>query len=138
MPLNQLKVDQEEEAIRLAIRDLPDEIRARVFSEIGSKIRDPDTYAVLNYTLMAGLHHFYLGQYLRAISEAICFLIGVYLIYYGGTTVDGHMLMYLGIVIVAVLLVIELVGLFRAQIIVQNFNNRESRRILNKYSALPG
>jgi len=132
--LNKKQVDAEEEAIRQEIRALPDNMRVKVFSEANEKIRDPDTYAALNYGLIAGLHHFYLGKYWRAFLEAILFLIGVYLIYYGGTTKNGHFLMYFGIAITVALVVLELVALFRAQIIVQDFNNQKTRAILKKYS----
>lgn len=135
MPLNKLKVNAEEESIRLAIRELPDEIRAQVFAEVGTGLRDPDTYALLNWTLMAGLHHLYLGKYFRFISELGGFLLGLYMIFRGGTEVDGHVLMFLGIAIIAVLVVVEWVELFRAQIVVQDFNNRASRDILRKYQA---
>lgn len=133
MTLSKLKVDAEEESIRLAIRQLPDEIRAQVFTEVGTRLRDPDTYAVLNWALVTGLHHFYLGKYVRGISELTAFLLGIYMIFRGGTEVDGHVLMFVGIAIVAVLIVVELMELFRAQIVVQDFNNRVSREILDKY-----
>lgn len=132
--LNKKQVDAEEEAIRHEIRALPDDTRAKVFSEVNEKIRDPDTYATLNYGLIAGFHHFYLGKYWRAVLEAILFLTGVYLIYYGGTIKNGHFLMFFGIAVTVALVVLELVALFRAQIIVQDFNNQKTRGILKNYS----
>ena len=133
MPLSKIRVNEEEESIRLDMQKLPDKIRAQAFSETGTKIRDPDTYAVLNYSLVTGLHHFYLGKYVRGIFEITAFLTSLYMIFRGGAEVDGHTLMFLGIAIVGILIVVELIELFRAQIVVQNFNNQVSRKILNKY-----
>lgn len=133
MLLSKLKVNHEQESIRIEMQKLPDEIRARAFSEIGDKLRDPDTYAVLNYALVTGLHHFYLGKFVRGTLELAAFLTGLYMIFRGGTEVNGYLLMYLGIVIVGILVVVELVELFRSQIVVQDFNNRVSRKVLDKY-----
>lgn len=134
--LDKTTVNQEEEAIRLAIREFPDETRARIYADITASLRDPDTYAVLNYSLVAGLHHFYLGKYLRGVLEFAGFLLGVYLIYRGGVEAGGHMIMYFGIALVAVLIVVELMELFRAQIVVQDYNNRISRQVLANHSAV--
>jgi len=135
VPLSKLKVNNEEESIRLEMQELPDEIRGQAYSEIGTKLRDPDTYAVLNFSLVTGLHHFYLGKFIRGILEFTAFLIGLYMILRGGTEVNGYVLMFLGIAIVGILVVVELMELFRAQVVVQDFNNRVSRKILDKYHA---
>ena len=60
--LDKNAVDNEEEALRSEINHLPDELRAQFYNEVKNKIKDPDTYAALNWFFICGLHHFYLGK----------------------------------------------------------------------------
>jgi len=78
--LDKTEVQAEEESLRLAIRDLPDEQRKRFYAIAKKKLKDPDTFAVLNYLFVTGLHHFYLGHWLRGIINLVVFIGGVSLI----------------------------------------------------------
>ena len=42
--------------------ELTDEQRKEYYDRFRREVRDPDTYAVLNYFFLAGLHHMYLGN----------------------------------------------------------------------------
>ncbi len=123
MMLKQSEVDAHEEEIRLAVRDLPDEVRKCYFQQAESRLKDPDTYAVLNYLFIAGLHHFYLGRWIRGLINLVVFGGGVYLLFLEQWKN--------GLIVIAVITVLELYALFRSQIIVQHYNNCISEEILD-------
>ena len=54
LSMDELK--QEEDAIRKEITALPDAKRKEYYRLEDKRIKDPDTYAVLNYFFLAGLH----------------------------------------------------------------------------------
>ncbi|MCL1484472.1 MAG: hypothetical protein MH208_08940 [Marinobacter sp.] len=59
--LKQEEVDAEEESLRKAARELSEEQRAEFYRQAGKVVKDPDTYAALNWFFIAGLHHFLSG-----------------------------------------------------------------------------
>jgi len=117
--LDKAEVQAEEESLRLAIRDLPDEQRKRFYAIAKKKLKDPDTFAVLNYLFITGLHHFYLGHWLRGIINLVVFIGGISLI------VAGLWTMGLGVIVGVSAL--EVYALFRSQLIVQDYNNQVMR-----------
>jgi putative component of membrane protein insertase Oxa1/YidC/SpoIIIJ protein YidD len=123
--LKKQQVEAEEESIRLATAQLTDEQRLVYLRTIKSQIKDPDTYATLNYSLCLGLHHFYLKQYARGVSELILALVAIAMVIEGSVWV-------LGILILLGLSVSEVMHLFRSEIIVQDYNNRIMRQALLK------
>jgi len=123
MMLKQSEVDAREEKIRLTVRELPDELRKRYFEEAESRLKDPDTYAVLNYLFIAGLHHFYLGRWIRGLINLVVFSGGVYLIYLEQWQN--------GLISIGAITIIELYALFRSQVIVKHYNNKISEAILD-------
>jgi TM2 domain-containing membrane protein YozV len=124
MLLNADTVDNEEEALRKLLAALDDEQKHIAWKEIDKRIRDPDTYATLNWFFICGLHHFYLGKYLRGTINLLLFLAGVI----GFLT--AHVLT--GVLLIATVTVIELYALFRSQVIVKDYNNRETRKVLDR------
>lgn len=118
LSMDELK--QEEDAIRKEITALPDAKRKEYYRLEDKRIKDPDTYAVLNYFFLAGLHHFYLGNELKGILNAMAMLIGILL--FG----------MFGWVLILIVLIIELPQLFRSQTIVQAHNNKVMRETLNE------
>ncbi|WP_332874929.1 TM2 domain-containing protein [Psychrosphaera ytuae] len=118
LSMDELK--QEEDAIRKEITALPDAKRKEYYRLEDKRIKDPDTYAVLNYFFLAGLHHFYLGNELKGILNAMAMLIGIIL--FG----------MFGWVLILIVLIIELPQLFRSQTIVQAHNNKVMRETLNE------
>jgi len=105
------------------VRELPDAQRKSYFEQAESRLKDPDTYAVLNYLFIAGLHHFYLGRWLRGLINLAVFGGGVYLMF-----LDQWRN---GFIVIGIITALELYALFRSQIIVQHYNNSISEEILD-------
>lgn len=120
--LDQRRVNADEESLRQQVRDLPDAARARFYSEVGERLRDPDTYAVLSYSLICGIHHLYLRRYGLWLLELILSVIGILLLLTPWLPA--------GVVLLIALLALELYCLFRSQVIVQDYNNRVMREVL--------
>ena len=109
------EVLEEEERLRKLIRQLPDDRRFLCHKKAEKQLKDPDTYATLNYIFIAGLHHFYLGKWLRGLFNISVFL--------GGAMMLFTPLAVIGVILIIVVSIIELYALFRSQIIVQSYNN---------------
>ncbi|WP_372628133.1 TM2 domain-containing protein [Arsukibacterium sp.] len=125
--LNQQQVDTEEEQLREQVAALPNEQRKVFYQQLKPLLRDPDTYATLNWCFIAGLHHFYLGQWQRGLVNLLVFTIGIVLLF--------TPLFLLGIAMLVLISVVELWALFRAQIIIQNWNNKTMHRLLQRLTA---
>lgn len=125
--LNQQQVDAEEERLRQRAAALPDEVRQAFYQQLSRELRDPDTYATLNWCFLAGLHHFYLGQWARGAVNLAVFIVGVILLFSAAS--------WLGLVLIVAISVVELWALFRAQIIIQDWNNQIMQRLLAHYGS---
>lgn len=123
MWLKQQQVDQQEEELREKIRAFPDQKRAEIFRQLRTELKDPDTYAALNWTLVAGLHHFYLSKWGRALVELAAFVFGIFLLFND---------IKVGLVFIVITLLVELVELMRSQITVQHHNNQLTKEIINR------
>ena len=121
--LKQDEVDAREEELRLIVRELPDEKRKAFYARAERDLKDPDTFAVLNYLFIAGLHHFYLGRWFRGIINLVVFGGSIYLMYLGQWQN--------GFIVFGTITVLELYALFRSQIIVKAYNNKLSKAILS-------
>jgi len=120
--LDQHRLNAEEETLRQRVRDLPDAARARFYADAGERLRDPDTYAVLNFSLICGIHHLYLRRYGLWLFELLLSVLGIVLLVTPWFA--------LGVVLLLALLGTELYCLFRSQLIVQDYNNRVMREVL--------
>jgi TM2 domain-containing membrane protein YozV len=118
------QVLEAEERLRKCVRALPDDKRLAFFKEAEQRLKDPDTYATLNYLFIAGLHHFYLGKWVRGLFNIIVFLAGVVMLFTPLTII--------GILFIAAITVVELYALFKSQVIVQAHNNRIMEQIYRK------
>jgi len=123
--LNQDEVERQEDELRQEINRLSDEHRSLFYSAVKKKIKDPDTYAALNWFFVTGLHHFYLGKWMSGLVDLAAFVLGV------GLMIAGHI--EVGIALIVVISVIELWALFRAQLIIQAWNNQLYRNELDKF-----
>ncbi|MFL1465054.1 TM2 domain-containing protein [Marinobacter sp. DUT-3] len=123
--LRQADVDSEEESLRRAIRELSDEQKSEFYQRARTAIKDPDTYAVLNWFFVVGLHHFYLRRWGRGMINLCSLLIAV------GLFMSGWVL--IGVCLLSIVYAWELWELFRSQIIVQDWNNRLYRDLLRRY-----
>ena len=108
-------IQEEEEHIRKLVRELPDDKRLLFFQQVEKNLKDPDTYATLNYLFIAGLHHFYLGKWARGLINLFIFLMGVVLLFTG--------LAIIGVLLIIAISLVELKALFKSQIIIQDYNN---------------
>ncbi|MDP3282573.1 MAG: TM2 domain-containing protein, partial [Nitrosomonas sp.] len=91
------------------------------FQQAEKELKDPDTYAALNALFVAGLHHFYLGQWVRGAINLFIFVAGMVFLF------AGHVAVGIGLLIAISL--VELKALFAAQIVVQDYNNAVMERI---------
>ncbi|SEQ13679.1 hypothetical protein [Nitrosomonas ureae] len=114
-------VQEEEERLRKLVRELPDDKRLQFFQQVETDLKDPDTYATLNFLFIAGLHHFYLGKWFRGLVNLSIFLLGVILLFTPAVI--------LGVFLLLAVTIIELKALFNSQIVVQEYNNDVMERI---------
>lgn len=122
--LNQAQVDQDEELLRSEIQNLDDAKKREFYKIVKTKVKDPDTYAVLNWFFITGLHHFYLGKWLMGFIDLSILIVGIVFLFVGQVGV--------GISLIVLITIIELWALFRSQIIVQDWNNQIQHKVLNR------
>ena len=109
-------VQAADEACQKRARALPEQQRRRYHQLCHQRLKDPDTYAVLNWFFIAGLHHFYLGKIRRGAVNLAIMALGVTLMTLGE-------LVFGALALTAVFL-IELPALLRSQTIVAAHNVR--------------
>lgn len=119
MTFEQLR--DEEEALRRQIRQLSDTQRKAYYRREGQRLKDPDTYAVLNYFFIAGLHHFYLGNRPRGLANLIVMIVGIILL---------PIFAPAGVIFLIAIVIWELPQLFKSQQIVHAYNNQVMRETL--------
>lgn len=124
LKLNSEAVEEHEEDIRLRVRELSDDEKKYYFRVFKSEMKDPDTYAVLNWFFVAGLHHMYLGYWLRGAVNLTILIIGISFLL--------TPFMPLGVIMIVGLLVVEMMALFRSQTVVAHHNNLVAERILEE------
>ncbi|MFA9240203.1 MAG: TM2 domain-containing protein [Candidatus Paceibacteria bacterium] len=122
--LNQEKVDENEEELRKKIQSLDDDTKRKFYKIVKKKVKDPDTYAALNWFFITGLHHFYLGKWLMGFIDLSVLVVGILLMFLGQFE--------LGIFLIVLISLIELWALFRSQIIIQDWNNQIQWKVINK------
>ncbi len=110
--------------LRLQVRELEDAQRKNFYHQFNQKMKDPDTYAVLNYLFLAGLHHFYLGKIARGWINLAVFALGLLLIVLG--------LGWLGAAVILLISLVELKALFQSEAIVTDHNNRIMEELLSQ------
>ena len=74
------EVEQKEDELRSEISALNEEHRKSFYKSFSNNLKDPDTYAVLNFFFITGLHHFYLGNHIQGTINLSGLLAGVILI----------------------------------------------------------
>ena len=115
---------QREEGLRVRLRSLDDSQRKEVFRRFNRCLKDADSYAVLNYVFIAGLHHFYLGKWARGLVNIAIFWVAVGLMLAGSIVA--------GLIILLAITVFELRELFQSQVIVLAYNNDQLERLLDE------
>lgn len=122
--LRQDRVREEEENFRQKLRNLSDAERADFYRIYNKKLRDPDTYAVLNWLFLTGMHHAYLGRWVRALINLSVMLVGIALLFTENAQIGFWM--------IVAILAIEIPALFRSQIIVADFNTQQGEKVLQR------
>lgn len=124
--MNLEQLQEKEEQLRQQVRELGPEQRKLFYKLQEKQIKDPDTYAVLNYFFVAGLHHFYLRKYLWGSIDLTLMIIGILTFPLGG------------FVLLILLVLLELPQLFMSQRIVQRYNNQVMRDCLARHETKRG
>ena len=118
---------QQEEQLRLQIAALNPEQKKQYYALEVAQVKDPDTYATLNWAFLSGLHHFYLGKWQRGLFNLVMMLSG-------GLLYFSALFPLLGGVMILLVLIIELPQLFKSQQIVHRYNNQLMQRLLSEVS----
>ncbi len=118
---------QEEEALREQIYQLPVQQKKQYYALEVAQVKDPDTYAALNWAFVAGLHHFYLGKWLRGFFNIVLMISGIILYFATQWPLIGGGL-------VVFVFVIELPQLFSSEKIVHIHNNQLMKRLIKQVS----
>lgn len=128
MTLQEL-ADAKEEALRQRVALLPTEAKKAFYTLVTPKLKDPDTYAVLNWLCIAGLHHFYLRKFVHGFINLtlgtvgiIGFIVSIVTAYETGV--------WIALAMMLVIFCIELPQLFASQRIVQEYNNAMMEEVL--------
>lgn len=119
---------QEEEQLREQITLLNSEQKKSYYALEVAQVKDPDTYAALNWAFLAGLHHFYLGKWQRGLLNLVLMLVGV-LFYL------SQLPPLLGAGVILLVFIIELPQLFNSQQIIHQYNNDVMKRLLKQVSS---
>ncbi|EHR6179916.1 TPA: hypothetical protein NJ448_004583 [Vibrio parahaemolyticus] len=119
-PIEQL--EQNEELLRRQVNSLPESQKKEFYERQSKKLKDPDTYATLNWFFLGGFHHCYLGKYALFALELTMLIVSII------GLVLGHPSAFL---ILALLVIYELPQLFFSQKIVRQYNYKLSCEIFN-------
>ena len=128
-------VEEQEENLRTTAGELEETQRKFFFKRFSEEYRDPDTYAVLNFFFVGGLHHFYLKKNVRGFMNLSLSLSGFVLMFSAPfQEINDYQVASFeaGILILALVTIIEIPNLFRSQTIAKDYNNRLSRKILTE------
>ncbi|GAA0823511.1 TM2 domain-containing protein [Colwellia sp. D2M02] len=115
----------EENRLREQISRLNLEQKRHYYNLEVENLKDPDTYAALNWLFVAGLHHFYLGKWKRGAINLGLMLLGCVFILTGSFIAAG-------IALVLLTFIIELPQLFKSQSIIHAYNNRLMEELLEQ------
>ena len=129
MNLKKDLVEYQSQNLKEKVRKLSEDERRHYFNLLEPVLKDHDTYAVLNYLLLPGLHHFYLGKFFRGSLNLIVLITGTSLIFF-------TKYVFVGTLMILFILIVELLALFRSQVIVMNHNNHLSKEILKSISKI--
>ncbi len=119
---------QEEDELRLEIGKLSAEQKQQYYALEVKQVKDPDTYAALNWFFLAGLHHFYLGKWQRGVINLVLMSLGIIFLLTLNSALFGG-------VSIALVLIIELPQLFNSEKIVHRYNNEVMKTLLKQVNS---
>jgi hypothetical protein len=117
------EVKVREESLRARLRALTDAERLAYHRRCSPLLKDPDTYAVLDWLFLAGLHHYYLGRHAAGTLNLLVMLAGLALLFVQP---------WLGAGLILLVFVAELPALFRSQTVVADHNVRLGEQVLRE------
>ena len=120
-------IEQKEELLADKVRILDGEQKRKYYEQQVKRIKDPDTYASLNYCLILGLHHLYLGKLNTFLVETGILIIAI-LLAISEICVFG----IIGMLAILTIVGYQLIQLFFSQRIVRYFNYEQSCAIYNE------
>lgn len=116
----------EENQLRARVAALTVEQKRQYYTQELEQIKDPDTYAALNWFFIAGLHHFYLGKWRQGLMNLMLMITGVlFCIFTSYTLIGAGFILFV--------FVIELPQLFNSENVINHYNNRLIRRLLGQF-----
>ncbi|MCS0323649.1 hypothetical protein [Vibrio diabolicus] len=119
-PIEQL--EQKEELLRSQVNSLPETQKKEFYERQSKNLKDPDTYATLNWFFLGGFHHCYLGKYALFAFELTLLTISIIGLILGHSS---------ALFILVLLVVYELPQLFFSQKIARQHNYKLSCKIFN-------
>ncbi|ALO45565.1 hypothetical protein [Pseudohongiella spirulinae] len=111
------ELNLEEHEIRDVVRALPATRQYRYHQLEVRLLKRPSTYKALNWLFPMGIHHFYLGRWIRGLITLSLTLSGVFMIVAMQMTAYGLMLLLATVLI-------EIPQLLNARLLVHSRNNR--------------
>jgi len=120
-----LELREEDEQLRVQISELTIPQKRHYYALAAEKVKNPDTYAALNWIFLVGLHHFYLGKWQRGCINLTLILLGISLFF-------SNTLPVLGIIFIALSTFIELPQLFNSQKIIYSYNIQLMKTLLKQ------
>lgn len=116
-------LEKNEELFRQQLNGLSKEQRKAFYEVQSQKLKDPDTYAALNWLFLGGIHHLYLRKYVLFVIEVMLLTISIIGFFLGHAS---------SIYIIILLSVYELPQLFFSQKIARQYNYNLSCDILSE------
>jgi hypothetical protein len=120
-PIEQL--EKNEDLLRSQVNSLPDDQKKEFYKRQSKRLKDPDTYATLNWFFVGGFHHCYLGKYSLFALELTLLTVSIV-----GLILDHSS----ALLILALLVIYELPQLFFSQKIARQHNYKLSCEIFNE------
>jgi len=120
-PLQEL--EKNEELLRVQLNALSKEQKKSFYAVQSKNLKDPDTYAALNWFFIGGIHHFYLRKYALFVTELILLTLSIIGLFLGYES---------AIYIIILLCIYELPQLFFSQKIARQYNYNMSCDLLNE------
>ncbi|MCG9647701.1 hypothetical protein [Vibrio brasiliensis] len=120
-PIEQL--EKNEDLLRSQVNSLPDDQKKEFYKRQSKRLKDPDTYATLNWFFLGGFHHCYLGKYSLFALELTLLTVSIVGLILGHSS---------ALLILALLVIYELPQLFFSQKIARQHNYKLSCEIFNE------
>ena len=120
-PIEQL--EKNEDLLRSQVNSLPDDQKKEFYKRQSKGLKDPDTYATLNWFFLGGFHHCYLGKYSLFALELTLLTVSIVGLVLGHSS---------ALLILALLVIYELPQLFFSQKIARQHNYKLSCEIFNE------